>query len=64
MQYGFRMLGTRLQGKLHRGRVTHSDLNHQGSCGTEEAACSTYTDTEVANRQLIVVLVDERNRVK
>jgi aspartate 1-decarboxylase len=31
------MLRTLLQAKLHRGRVTRSDLNYEGSCGISEA---------------------------
>jgi aspartate 1-decarboxylase len=31
------MLRTMLQAKLHRVRVTHADLNYEGSCGIDEA---------------------------
>jgi aspartate 1-decarboxylase len=30
------MLRTLLQAKLHRVRVTHADLNYEGSCGIDE----------------------------
>jgi aspartate 1-decarboxylase len=31
------MLRTMLQAKLHRVKVTHADLNYEGSCGIDEA---------------------------
>jgi aspartate 1-decarboxylase len=30
------MLCTMLQAKLHRVRVTHADMNYEGSCGIDE----------------------------
>jgi aspartate 1-decarboxylase len=30
------MTRTMLQAKLHRARVTHADLNYEGSCGIDE----------------------------
>ena len=36
MQHRYAMLKTMLQAKLHRVRVTRSDLHYEGSCGIDE----------------------------
>jgi len=35
------MTRTMLQAKLHRVRVTHADLNYEGSCGIDEVLLET-----------------------
>ena len=65
---------TMLKAKLHQARVTHAELEYEGSCaidgdlldmaGILECAYATYSSAELINFKPRLIYMDEGNAVK